>query len=370
MAGHARIRRNQLRRRHRLDRDNRRERVGDRPHAAEVERVGLVLHVLRDDERHIEVIEIAGRVWAREIGDAEAGAQHRAGIAGQAVRQAQTRREVEIVRSLVGAAAGAVLPGVDQDETVVVEVGEPVVPFCRGVKDRTTQARIDGEPVADLEVVLHERRLLHHPEVRDLEQEPAARVVEIAEEHRGEAGAARVREWIHTVAFANFENRVTLALGVKVEPDGPVPPLAVKLDREHRAAVKAPPRPAWDAVTSAKPKKEYDAPADWKEVPYEKLEEHLAAQKERTARVPLPDRVSSRSSRRTSAGRPRRSCGPGQRRVPAGDDRRLVRHARRVPGRRRRWTGCSAAPCSGSSPGPTTASTEWATGTCCSRSRA
>ena len=51
MAGHARIRRNQLRRRHRLDWDNRRKRVGDRPHAAEVERVGLVLHVLGNDER-------------------------------------------------------------------------------------------------------------------------------------------------------------------------------------------------------------------------------------------------------------------------------------------------------------------------------
>jgi alkylhydroperoxidase family enzyme len=95
---------------------------------------------------------------------------------------------------------------------------------------------------------------------------------------------------VHTVAFANFENRVTLALGVKVEPGGPVPPLSVKLDRERRAAVKAPPRPAWDAVKSARPMKEYDAPPDWKEVPYEQLEERLATQKERTPRVPIPDR--------------------------------------------------------------------------------
>jgi alkylhydroperoxidase family enzyme len=94
---------------------------------------------------------------------------------------------------------------------------------------------------------------------------------------------------VHTVAFANFENRVILALGVRVEPGGPIPPLSVKLDLERRARVKAPPRPAWEAVTATKPKKEYDAPPDWKEVPYEKLEEHLAAQKERTVRVPLPD---------------------------------------------------------------------------------
>jgi alkylhydroperoxidase family enzyme len=95
---------------------------------------------------------------------------------------------------------------------------------------------------------------------------------------------------VHTVAFANFENRVTLALGVKVEPGGPVPPLSVKLDPGRRAKVKAPPRPAWDAVAAARPKKEYDAPPDWKEVPYEKLEKHLAAQKERVVRVPLPDK--------------------------------------------------------------------------------
>jgi alkylhydroperoxidase family enzyme len=102
-------------------------------------------------------------------------------------------------------------------------------------------------------------------------------------------GPEKITAAVHTVAFANFENRVILALGVKIEPDGPYPPLSVKLDKLKRATVAAPPRPPWDAVTSAKPKKEYDAPADWKEVPYEELEKHLAAQKERTPRVPLPD---------------------------------------------------------------------------------
>ena len=93
---------------------------------------------------------------------------------------------------------------------------------------------------------------------------------------------------VHTVAFANFENRVTLGLGVRVEPGGPCPPLAAKLDRAKRARVAAPPRPAWDAVKTARPKKEYDAPADWKDVSFDQLEEALAAQKARTPRVPLP----------------------------------------------------------------------------------
>jgi hypothetical protein len=94
---------------------------------------------------------------------------------------------------------------------------------------------------------------------------------------------------VHTVAFANFQCRVVLALGVRLEAEGPCPPLSVKLDRGRRAAVKAPSRPAWDAVTAARPKQTFDAPDDWKDVPYAELERHLAAQKERAVRVPLPD---------------------------------------------------------------------------------
>jgi hypothetical protein len=102
-------------------------------------------------------------------------------------------------------------------------------------------------------------------------------------------GPEKMTAAVHTVAFANFEDRVILGLGVKVEPDDPCPPLSVKLDKDKRATMTAPPRPAWDQVTTAKPKKKYDAPADWKEVPYADLEEHLTAQKQRPLRIPLPD---------------------------------------------------------------------------------
>lgn len=103
-------------------------------------------------------------------------------------------------------------------------------------------------------------------------------------------GPAKVVAAVHTAAFANFQNRVTLALGIKVEPGGPCPPLSVRLDRARRATTAAPPRPPWDLVTAARPKKEYDAPPEWKEVSYEELERRLAAQKERALRIPLPDR--------------------------------------------------------------------------------
>ncbi len=43
-------------------------------------------------------------------------------------------------------------------------------------------------------------------------------------------GAEKVVAIVHTLAFANFQDRILLALGVKVEPEGPLPPLDVHLD--------------------------------------------------------------------------------------------------------------------------------------------
>jgi hypothetical protein len=101
-------------------------------------------------------------------------------------------------------------------------------------------------------------------------------------------GPEKTTAAVHTIAFANFQNRVIMALRVKPEQGGPVPPLAVKLDQAKRAKVPAPPRPAWDMTVAATPKKTYDAPPDWKDVSFQQLEEALAAQKARTPRVPLP----------------------------------------------------------------------------------
>jgi alkylhydroperoxidase family enzyme len=102
-------------------------------------------------------------------------------------------------------------------------------------------------------------------------------------------GPEKMTAVVHTLAFANFENRIFLALGVKIEPRGPCPPLAAKLDAKGRADVATPGRPAWERVTEAKLKKKYDAPADWKEVTFDELEKSLTAQKARTSRMPLPD---------------------------------------------------------------------------------
>jgi alkylhydroperoxidase family enzyme len=102
-------------------------------------------------------------------------------------------------------------------------------------------------------------------------------------------GPEKMTTVVHTLAFANFHNRIILALGVKVEPGGPCPPLAIKLDARRRSGVATPARPPWERVTEARPMKNYDAPTDWKDVSFAELEKGLAAQKARKPRVSLPD---------------------------------------------------------------------------------
>lgn len=141
---------------------------------------------------------------------------------------------------------------------------------------------IDGRPAEDERLLIAFARQLTSAAYLVTDDQVAALIKQL--------GPEKVVAAVHTVAFANFQNRVTLALGIKVEPGGPCPPLSVRLDQDRRATLTAPPRPAWERVTAARPKKEYDAPPDWKEVPYEELERRMAAQKERALRIPLPDR--------------------------------------------------------------------------------
>ena len=47
---------------------------------------------------------------------------------------------------------------------------------------------------------------------------------------------------VHTVAFANFENRLFLALDVELEADGPLPPVELKIDPGQQVEVAVPQR--------------------------------------------------------------------------------------------------------------------------------
>ncbi|HVL11169.1 MAG TPA: hypothetical protein VM529_01300 [Gemmata sp.] len=99
-------------------------------------------------------------------------------------------------------------------------------------------------------------------------------------------GPEKTTALVHTVAYANFHNRVILGLGVKGESP-PAPPVAVAFDAD--AAKPAPPRPPWDdlkAVTAGG----LSIRAEWSAGDAEAMARKLDAQKERTLRIPLPDK--------------------------------------------------------------------------------
>jgi alkylhydroperoxidase family enzyme len=97
-------------------------------------------------------------------------------------------------------------------------------------------------------------------------------------------GAEKVVAMAHTVAFANFQDRIILALQVEVEPGGPFAPVHVRLDPGK--AVQAPARPPWEEVRKAIHAGNADARPAWEE-PLD-VEKGLDRQKNRTCRIPLP----------------------------------------------------------------------------------
>lgn len=94
---------------------------------------------------------------------------------------------------------------------------------------------------------------------------------------------------VHTVAYANFHNRLCLALGVKAGPADLAPPADVKFDRDRLAKLAAPKRKPWDEVLKA------DVPAaafvkpEWEPIDFENLEKTLEKQKARKGRIAPPE---------------------------------------------------------------------------------
>ncbi len=101
----------------------------------------------------------------------------------------------------------------------------------------------------------------------------------------GRFGPGEVVGFVHTLAYANFQCRVLLALGVEVEPGGPLPPLDVKFDR--KAPATAPPRPDKAGSTSGAASGG-DRP-DWLGRSFGDVQKALDQQKARKARIPMPD---------------------------------------------------------------------------------
>ena len=100
-------------------------------------------------------------------------------------------------------------------------------------------------------------------------------------------GPEKVTAIVHTVAYANFHNRILLALGIKGESPVLAAP-AVKFDFDGWKTP-APARPAWDDVKSTTAEGPH-VRVEWSEHDFDKLNSTLEKQKDRQLRVPLPDK--------------------------------------------------------------------------------
>jgi len=91
---------------------------------------------------------------------------------------------------------------------------------------------------------------------------------------------------VHTVAFANFQDRLFLALGLTEEPGGAKPPLRTKASPNDPYPVPERSQPSDVGASSAKAA---DGPTNWSSRTFEELKERVEQQKSRTPRVPEPD---------------------------------------------------------------------------------
>ncbi len=93
---------------------------------------------------------------------------------------------------------------------------------------------------------------------------------------------------VHTLACANFQQRVFFALGSQVEENGPLPPVDFKLDAVTKP--RAMPRPDWKEIGSIKTKVAAMTP-DWGGRDFDGVQKELENQKGRQGRIapPQPD---------------------------------------------------------------------------------
>jgi hypothetical protein len=98
-------------------------------------------------------------------------------------------------------------------------------------------------------------------------------------------GPERVTAIVHTVAYANFHNRIVLGLGVGGEP---VPPVETAFDPAKLAKAPTPTRPPWSDL-KATTTGGLSVRVEWTRAGADELTQSLEKQKARSLRIPLPD---------------------------------------------------------------------------------
>jgi alkylhydroperoxidase family enzyme len=98
-------------------------------------------------------------------------------------------------------------------------------------------------------------------------------------------GDANTVALVQLLAYANFQDRLLLALGVNVEPGGPYPPRDVRVAKDARAA--APERPPLQARAASGASGLF-ADAEWTTLDFGELQKAMEAQRARPTRIPIP----------------------------------------------------------------------------------
>ena len=109
-----------------------------------------------------------------------------------------------------------------------------------------------------------------------------------------EYGEKQVVGMVLLLAYANFQDRLILALDLPLETTGPLPPLELrfKADLSHQP----PQRPPFPNRDAAPPVAERVADPAWAKVDFEHLQKALQGQRARKARIALPDWEKARKS--------------------------------------------------------------------------
>jgi alkylhydroperoxidase family enzyme len=102
----------------------------------------------------------------------------------------------------------------------------------------------------------------------------------------GEFGEEQVVAMVLLLAYANFQDRLVLALDLPVEAGGPLAPLDVRFQSAPLGARLAVPRAAPQPATAASPEREEDA--DWLALACPDLQKQMERQRARPPRIKLP----------------------------------------------------------------------------------
>lgn len=100
-------------------------------------------------------------------------------------------------------------------------------------------------------------------------------------QHFGDAGTVAL---VQCLAYANFQDRLVLSLGLPVEEGGPLPPVPVRFKKPYQGGVapsRTPPRDSPGAAPSS-------PDAEWRGLNFDAVLAALEAQKGRPARIPVP----------------------------------------------------------------------------------